>query len=73
MNTAYHLKPAFGKSYETEAEVRRDWENGVDFAIINGGYSYMNSRDFEKYCQIRLDTVLYCWKGLTVYLNTGII
>ena len=68
----YHLVPGFGKSYETEAEVREAWKNGVSFKMLNEGYSYINSRDYENYCN-KLDGVFYCYKGLYVQLEHGII
>lgn len=68
----YHLNPGFGKTYENEAQVKQDWDNGVMFRALDERASYMNSRDYENYCN-KLDGVFYCYKGLHVQLVTGII
>ena len=68
----YHLVPGFGKSYKNESEVRQDWENGVSFKMLNERATYLDSRDYEKYCN-PMDGVFYCYDGLFVQLVTGII
>jgi hypothetical protein len=69
---AYHLIPAYGKVYRNEAEIRQDWENGVTFRVLDERGSYMNSRDYEKYCN-PMDGVYYCFDGLFVQLIAEII
>ena len=69
---AYHLIPAFGKSYKNEAEVKQDWKNGVTFRMLGERASYIDSRDYEKYCN-PMDGVYYCYNGLYVELVTGIL
>jgi hypothetical protein len=39
------LLPAYGRSYETEAEVLSDWSDGKDFKVIRG--PYCSIRDTE--------------------------
>lgn len=71
-DNSYHLNPGFGKRYENEAQVKQDWDNGVMFRVLHERNSYMNSRDYENYCN-PLDGVFYCYNGLYVQLVTGII
>lgn len=33
-----HLKPAYGRSYETVELLMKDWNEGKDFMIIRGPY-----------------------------------
>lgn len=39
--------PAYGRKYATTASAERDFHDGKDFMMINGGYngSYMSIRD----------------------------
>lgn len=66
------VAPAYGKIYETEEEVLKDWNNGIDFIIIGRG-PYLNKKDFENYCQPFLDSVHFIYKDLKVTLNIGIL
>ena len=37
------LRPAYGRSYQSQQAAVKDWNNGADFKIING--PYCSSRD----------------------------
>lgn len=68
----YHLIPAYGKTYENEGQVIHDWNNGVTFRMLSERASYLNSRDYENYCN-KMDGVFYCYDGLYVQLVSGIL
>jgi hypothetical protein len=68
----YHLMPAYGKTYKDEGEVIHDWNNGVTFRMTGERASYIDSRDYEKYCN-PMDGVFYCYNGLFVPLVYGIL
>ena len=72
MTNDYHLIPAYGKRYATEAEVIEAWNNGADFKCLNETASYLSKSTYENYCN-RLDGVFYCFEGLYVSLVTAII
>lgn len=37
--------PAYGRRYETEEALRKDWEDGKDFKILNGPYLSIRDQD----------------------------
>lgn len=70
---SYHLIPGFGKRpYKNEEEVKQAWADGIVFRVLSERASYMNSRDYENYCN-PMDGVFYCYDGLHVQLESGII
>jgi hypothetical protein len=40
-----HLKPAYGRSYENQEMLMKDWEEGKDFKIIDGPYLSIRNLD----------------------------
>lgn len=37
--------PAYGRRYETEEALRKDWTDGKDFKIIAGPYLFIRDQD----------------------------
>lgn len=37
--------PAYGRRYQTEEALRKDWEDGKDFKILNGPYLSIRDQD----------------------------
>jgi len=68
----YHLIPAYGNTYSEESEVIEAWKNGMTFKVLNEKANYISSSDYIKYCN-KIDGVIYCYNGLYVELETGII
>lgn len=42
--------PAYGRRYQTEEALRKDWEEGKDFKIVSG--PYLSIRDQDKIKEI---------------------
>lgn len=61
--------PAYGRSYPTSEAVVKAWEANSDFKELKG--SYLNKADWKKYSQI--DTVVYDYKGVYVFLEMGVV
>lgn len=59
--------PAYGRRYNTEQEVKDDWNAGKDFKIIGG--PYISNRDKIN----PLDSLSYAFGNVTVYLQLGIL
>jgi hypothetical protein len=58
------VRPAYGRDYAKKEEVLRDWDAGLDFAIIGVG-AYLNKEDAPKgesiqvyYRQGRVSTII---------------
>ena len=45
--TPLYLKPAYGRTYATAADMVKDWNDGKDFLIYGGG-PYCSIRDTEQ-------------------------
>lgn len=63
--------PAYGKRYKNKEEVKQAWNNNQDFKIAGG--PYLNKKDFEKYGDCILDSVIYHFDKLSIVLNQGIL
>ncbi len=48
--TTIEVTPAYGRDYKSQAEVRTDWENDLDFQIAGSGRvgPYLNKQDAEQ-------------------------
>lgn len=46
MNKTLYAGPAYFRSYKTESDVLRDWNDGKDFKIVAGG-PYFSNRDIK--------------------------
>ena len=68
----YHLVPAYGKTFANQAEVLQAWQDNIDFKAINEHGTYINKSTYDNYCN-RLDGVFYCFDGLYVPLETGLL
>ena len=68
----YHLVPAYGKTFENEAEIIQAWDDNVDFKALNEHGTYLNKSTYKEYCN-PFDGVFYCYKGLFVQLVSGIL
>lgn len=55
------LKPAYGRTYKSASEVRKDWKAGKDFRLY-GTNTYCSARDF--------DEIDYMMEGVAVVLPT---
>lgn len=44
--TTLNCRPAYGRTYETFAEAKADWEKGLDFRVEFYGY-YFSKRDLR--------------------------
>ena len=66
------IVPAYGKVYNTEEEVLKDWNDNVDFKVMGRG-PYINKEDFQNYCDPTLDSIHFVYKELKVTINTGIL
>jgi len=47
-DTFYQVQGAYGRSYKKLADAKKDWDNGLDFCMMNG-HTYVNKYDHEKY------------------------
>ena len=68
----YHLIPAYGKKFEDSGAVIAAWESSIDFKALGEHGTYMSKSTYENYCN-KLDGVIYCFDGLYVRLEAGII
>ena len=70
MGNSVIVKPYTNSRYvdwDSETEVRRAWNQGLDFYTPYEKNSCMNKRNWIKYGN-KLDTVIYMFNGLTVTL-----
>lgn len=44
-----HCSPAYGRDYESEEDVLRDWENGKDFKLEGLHSGHINKQDAENF------------------------
>lgn len=51
------IRPAYGRTYKTAEEVRKDWDANLDFFIVET-QQYVNRTDFAKYGN-PLDFLMY--------------
>lgn len=62
------VRSAYGRQYESAADVLADWHAGKDFRIVGG--PYVNKRDAMKYgvMEVRFrfknDTQVVTWEGV---------
>lgn len=42
-----HVSPAYGRDYESEEDVLRDWEDGKDFVMEGFRSGYINKQDAD--------------------------
>ena len=65
------VRPAYGKRYFNESEVKKDWLDNKDFLMVGEYASYMNKRDYKKYVGA-WDTVIFQDGFLSVKLEDGV-
>lgn len=56
-----HAGPAYGRTYNTSADLLKDWRDGKDFKIHGGPYFSIRDVEFlkaEGFTKIR---ILYAW------------
>lgn len=64
----FSVVPAYGRKYETAADVIRDWQADKDFRCQTG--RYINRSDWVKYNK-QMDSVYYSPAGLL--LEVGVL
>ena len=64
-----NIIPAFGQTYKNAEEVVEAWKANKDFKVRGGPYV---SKNTWKNHGNKLDHLTYCWKGITVVVETGI-
>lgn len=72
MVTHLIVKPAYGRKYESDLEVFRDWVADKDFQIVGAG-AYINRKDFHAH--IELQSISIVWGSdlpLRIEKTTGI-
>ena len=52
------LLPAYGRYYSSEKDMVKDWQNGVDFKVLNGPYCSIRDLDTMKRMYWAEDIVL---------------
>ena len=52
-DTFYQVKGAYGRSYKRLADAQIDWDENLDFTMIQGPGTYVNKSDHERFGGIR--------------------
>lgn len=61
MSNRIYASPAYGRSYKTIDDLRKDWEGGKDFRLWCPGISgtYFSIRDFEDFESDEVESISF--------------